>query len=59
VRRVRKDLELAYRSMLDDALGTIYPHDPRSLNAIVTDVRAASRELRPTLLERLDELASA
>jgi hypothetical protein len=54
VRRVRKDLELEYRALLNEHIGTIYPDDARALQAILRDIRAASRDLRPRLLERLN-----
>lgn len=57
VRSLRKALELEFRALLHEQVGTIYPDDPRSLSAIVKQVRAASRALRPELLRRMDALA--
>lgn len=59
VRRLRRDLELEFRALLHEQVGTIYPDDPRSLNAIVKHLRSASRALRPELLQRMEALARA
>jgi hypothetical protein len=56
VRRVRRDLDVIYRSMLVERVGAIYPDDPRPLAAILKDVRARSRELRPEMLKQLERL---
>ncbi len=57
VRRARKELEIYFRTALQEQIGVIYPDDPRSLDRIAGDVRLAARRLRPSLLDKLDEVS--
>ncbi len=55
-RRVRGILERSYRDRLIEAMGPIYPDDPRPIKDIVNDIRVVSRELRPELVSDLAAL---
>jgi hypothetical protein len=45
VRRVRRDLEIAFRARLHEVAGEIDADDPRPLTEILADVAQASRSL--------------
>jgi hypothetical protein len=59
LRGIRRDLELAFRSQLHDAIGDILADDPRSLSQILEDVARASRSLGPTMNALLADLIAA
>lgn len=56
VRRVRRDLELAFQARLLERTGVIDANDPRPLTQILSDVAAASRSLTVEMQQVLDEL---
>lgn len=58
VRMVRRELELRFRDRLVDVVGEIYPDDPRPLDAIIRQVRRASKDLRSGLYRDLDEVVA-
>ncbi len=57
VRRLRGTLDGVYRSKLLAATGPIHSDDPRPVKKIIRDIRSASRELRPELLDELATLS--
>lgn len=58
VRKVRRDLEIAFRARLNDVVGVIEADDPRPLTQILSDVADASRSLAGEMQELLDQLVS-
>ncbi len=59
VRRVRRDLEIAFRARLHDVTGDIHADDPRPLTQILTDVAEASRSLAGEMDQLLSQLVSS
>lgn len=58
VRRVRRDLEIAFRERLFDVTGAIGADDPRPLTRILDDVARASRSLHQEMHDLLDRLVT-
>jgi len=59
VRRVRRDLEIAFRSRLHEVTGEIDADDPRPLTQILADVAQASRSLTGEMGQLLNQLVSS
>jgi len=59
VRRVRRDLELAFQSRLIEFTGVIAADDPRPLTQILDDVASASRSLGGEMTRLLDDLIAS
>jgi hypothetical protein len=58
VRRVRRDLELAFQARLLETTGVIDANDPRPLTQILSDVASASRSLSEEMHQLLEELVA-
>ena len=58
MRRARGTLERLYREQLLQLTGPIHADDPRSARALVKEIRARSRDLRPALVRTLQEITS-
>ena len=58
IRRVRRDLEIAFRARLHEVTGEIDADDPRPLTQILSDVALASRLLAGEMQARLEQLVS-
>jgi hypothetical protein len=56
VRNVRRDLDIAFRTRLVEAIGEIPANDPRPLTLILNDVATASRALTGEMQALMDEL---
>lgn len=59
VRRVRRDLEIAFRARLNDVIGEIDANDPRPLTQILSDVAQASRSVAADMHTLLDQLVTS
>ncbi len=59
VRLVRGELEKCYRRQLANAVGEIYPSDPRPIHNIVKEIESVNARLRPALLDAMDEIITS
>jgi hypothetical protein len=59
VRRVRRELELAFQSRLLDITGVIGADDPRPLTQILSDVASAARSLSDEMHRELTQLVES
>jgi hypothetical protein len=57
LRALRRNLELTFLDEIVARTGEIMPNDPRPLDTLLKRVARASRELRPVMRERAEELA--
>lgn len=58
IRRVRRDLEIAFRARLHEVTGEIDADDPRPLTQILSDVAQASNSLAGEMRDLLDQLVT-